>query len=80
MARYFFDIHNTRFSTVDADGHECADRDVVGEHALRILCDIARDKPLEHRHGQLGAVVRDEADHVVLTATVILSTTGGGEA
>lgn len=80
MARYFFDIHNRRFSSHDEDGQECADQDAVSEHALRILCDVARVDPLEHRHSQLGVIVRDAANHVVLTATVTLSTTWVGEA
>ena len=75
MARYFFDIHNTRFSSIDEDGHECSDRDAISEQALKILCDIAREKPLEHLNGQLGVTVRDGADHVVLTASVTLSVT-----
>lgn len=75
MARYFFDIHNTRFSSVDEEGQDCHDRDAVSEHALKILCAIARDRPLDHLNGQLGATVRDGADHVVLTANVALSVT-----
>ena len=80
MARYFFDIHNKRFASIDEDGEECADRDAVSTHALQILCDIARADPLGHRHSQLGAIVRNEANHVVMTATVTLSTTWVGEA
>ncbi|WP_409566225.1 DUF6894 family protein [Methylobacterium sp. J-070] len=79
MAHYFFDIHDTRFSSVDEDGQECRDRDAVSEHALSILCAVARDKPLDHLHSQLGATVRDVENHVVLTATVSLSITWVGE-
>lgn len=75
MARYFFDIHNTKFSSRDERGHECGYRDAVSEHALRLLCDVARDRPLEHMSGHLGTTVRDMGGHVVLTATVSLSTT-----
>jgi len=75
LARYFFDIHNKKFSSRDERGHECADRDAVSEHALRLLCDVARDRPLEHMHSHLGSTVRDEGGYVVLTATASLSTT-----
>jgi uncharacterized protein DUF6894 len=75
LARYFFDIHNTKFSSRDERGQQCADQDAVSEHALRLLCDVARDRPLEHMHSQLGSTVRDETGHVVLTATASLSTT-----
>ena len=80
MARYFFDVHNKKFASVDDEGRECADRNEVSTEALRVLCAIAQDEPLEHLHSQLGAIVRDEANHVVLTATVSLSTTWVGDA
>ena len=80
LARYYFDVHNKKFSSVDDEGQECADRDAVSAAALRLLCMIAKDAPLEHMHSQLGSVVRDENNHVVLTATVSLSTTWVGEA
>lgn len=80
MALYYFDIHNKKFSTVDVDGLECADRDAVSAEALRLLCTVAKDDPLEHMHSHLGAVVRNANNHVVLTATVSLSTTWVGEA
>lgn len=80
MPLYFFDVHNTRFSTIDDEGRECGDRTAVGAHALTILCAIAQDKPLDHLHSQLGAIVRDADNHVVQTATVSLSTTWVGEA
>lgn len=75
VPRFFFDVHNTKFSSVDEDGLECADRDAVSFEALRLLCTIAKDDPLHHLHSQLGAIVRDENNHVVLTATVSLITT-----
>ncbi|AWN43278.1 DUF6894 family protein [Methylobacterium durans] len=75
MARYFFDIHNSKFSSRDTRGQECVGPDAVSEYALRLLCDVARERPLEHMHSRLGATVRDESDDVVLTATVSMSTT-----
>ncbi|WP_373321998.1 DUF6894 family protein [Methylobacterium dankookense] len=75
MARYFFDIHNSRFSALDEFGLECADQDAVSAEALRQLCTIAKDEPLSHLHGTLGAIVRNYEHHVVLTATVSLSIT-----
>lgn len=75
MSRYFFDVYNTKFSTVDDVGQDCADRDAVSSEALRLLCSIAKDDPLLHLHSRLGAIVRDTNHHVVLTATVSLSTT-----
>ncbi|MDR7039741.1 hypothetical protein J2X36_004519 [Methylobacterium sp. BE186] len=75
MARYFFDLHNSKFSSRDTRGHDCASRDAVSEYALRLLCDVARERPLEHMHSRLGATVRGESDDVVLTATVSMSTT-----
>ena len=80
MKKYFFDVHNTRFTSVDDDGRECADQDEVGAEALRVLCAIAQDDPLQHLNGRLGAVVRDADNHVVLTATVSLSTLWVGDA
>ena len=80
MARYFFDVHNTKYSSVDDTGRDCADRDEVSIEALRLLCAIAQDDPLHHLHHQLGAVVRDADNHVVLTATVSLSTMWVGDA
>ncbi|MER2265683.1 DUF6894 family protein, partial [Methylobacterium oxalidis] len=59
----------------DTRGQECVGPDAVSEYALRLLCDVARERPLEHMHSRLGATVRDESDDVVLTATVSLSTT-----
>lgn len=80
MARYYFDVHNKRFSSIDDEGLECADRDAVSTEALRLLCMIAKDNPLDHMHSQLAAIVRDDKNHVVLTATVNLSATWVGEA
>lgn len=80
MTRYYFDVHNKKFSSVDDEGMACANREAVSTQALRLLCMIAKDSPLEHMHSQLGAVVRNEDNHVVLTATVSLSTTWVGEA
>ena len=75
MARYYFDVHNTKFSSRDERGQECGYRDAVSEHALRMLCDVARDRPLEHMYGHLGTTVRDGSGHVVLTATLSFATT-----
>ncbi|WP_407530879.1 DUF6894 family protein [Methylobacterium oryzisoli] len=80
MARYFIDVHNSIFSSFDDLGRECTDPDAVSTEALRILCNIAQEEPLQHMHSRLGAIVRDENGHVVLTANVTLSTTWVGEA
>ncbi len=80
MARYFFDVHDKKFSSIDDEGKECADRDEVSAVALALLCAIAKDDPLGHLDNQLGAVVRGTNHHVVLTATVSLSTTWVGDA
>ncbi|WP_237481236.1 DUF6894 family protein [Lichenibacterium dinghuense] len=80
MAHYFFDIHSRTLHTTDEDGQECVDRDEVGRYALRVLCDIARDDPLLMRGGELASAVRDATDHVVMTATLNLSTIWKSEA
>lgn len=80
MARYFFDVHNSKFSARDEDGQECADRDAVSAEALRQLCVIAKDDPLLHMHGTIGVIVRDEHDHVALTASLVLTAVWVGDA
>lgn len=75
MARYFFDVHDTTISATDDAGRECADRDEVSAEALRLLCAIAKDDPLQHLHSNLGSIVRDANNHVVLTATLSMSAT-----
>lgn len=80
MSHYFFDIHNSTFSSKDDVGLDCVDRDQVNAHALRLLCMIAKDDPLQHMHSHLGAIVRDMGNHVVATATLSLSATWVSEA
>ena len=80
MARFYFDVHNKKLSTIDDEGIECADRDAVQREALRLLCLIAHDDPLAHMHSQLGAIARDEANRIVLAATVSMTTTWVGGA
>lgn len=80
MALYFFDVHNSQFSARDEDGKECANRDSISAEALRQLCVIAKDDPLLHMSGTIGAVVRDEHDHVVLTANLVMAVVWVGDA
>jgi len=75
MSRYFFDVHEPRFSARDDEGTECSDRKVVTCEALRALCQIAADSPEGFvGHGQgLRVIVRDDQDRTVLTASLNLT-------
>ncbi|WP_336487353.1 DUF6894 family protein [Methylobacterium nigriterrae] len=74
MARYFFDVFDPRITHYDLDGVECSDKRSVTDEALRALCEIAADEPRRYLDQNLLVVVRDDANRVVLTASVGLTT------
>ncbi|MGH1569395.1 DUF6894 family protein [Methylobacterium sp. P31] len=70
MPRYFFDIHDDVQAVSDTDGEVCANPDEAGRRAAQILSEIALHNPPENGCSELLALVRDEAERVVFTATL----------
>ena len=74
MPRYFFDIHDGSSLVRDACGTECAGREDVRHEAMQALPAIARDEiPRDGDCQAFTAIVRDEANVTVYTATVTFS-------
>ena len=55
------------------EGTDCPDKDTVSEKALDALCEIAADHPRRYLGQDLRIAVRDQADQVVMTASLQLS-------
>ena len=70
MPRFYFDIYDDVMAVSDTDGEVWASRDVTGQRAARILSEIALHNPPESGCSHLLALVRDEAERVVFTATL----------
>ena len=73
MARYFFDFISPSFSSFDDEGADCADTNSISEKALSALCEIASDHPQRYVSQDMRISVRNQANQVVLTATLHLS-------
>ena len=73
MARYFFDFFGASLATYDHEGTDCLDKDSVSDKALTALCEIAVDHPERYVGQDLRIAVRDQADKVVMTASLQLS-------
>jgi len=73
MSRFFFDVHEPRFSVSDDEGTECSDKKVVTCEALHALCQIAADSPEGFVGQGLRIIVRDDQDRTVLTASLNLT-------
>ena len=73
LAQYFFDVHDSKLSTHDDDGTECADRDAIVSEALRALCEIAADHSQRYLDQNLRIVVRDSSDQIAFTASLNLT-------
>jgi len=70
VPRYYFDIHDDVQAVSDTEGEVCASPDEAGKRAAQILSEIALHEPSENSCSNLLALVRDEAEHVVFTATL----------
>ncbi|MHB2208638.1 DUF6894 family protein [Methylobacterium sp. CM6257] len=70
MPRYFFDIHDDVSAVSDTEGEVCATPDAAGRRAAQILSEIALHDPHQNGCSNLLALVRDEAERVVFTATL----------
>jgi hypothetical protein len=73
MARYFFDFLGSSLTTHDDEGADCPDKDAVSRKALEALCEIAADHPQRYLGQNLRIAVRNQADQVVMTASLQLS-------
>jgi hypothetical protein len=70
MPRYFFDIHDDVQAVSDTEGEVCAGPDEAGRRAAQILSEIALHERSQNGCSNLLALVRDEAERVVFTATL----------
>lgn len=70
MPRYFFDIHDDVQAVSDTEGEVCASPDEAGKRAAQILSEIARHDRSQNGCSNLLALVRDETERVVFTATL----------
>jgi hypothetical protein len=73
MARYFFDFFGSSLTAYDHEGSDCSDKDTISEKALVALCEIAADHPRRYLGEDLRIAVRNQADQVVMTASLHLS-------
>ena len=73
LANYLFDVHDSKLSTHDDDGTECADRDAIVSEALRALCEIAADHPQRYLDQKLRIIVRDSSGQIALAASLDLT-------
>ncbi|WP_373876036.1 DUF6894 family protein [Methylobacterium soli] len=67
MSRYFFDLHRDCLTEWDDEGTECDGSEGVLHHALELLRAAAGAEPGQQSASTVTA--RDNAGHVVLTAT-----------
>lgn len=73
MPRYFFDIHNGGFHRDEA-GTECPDFEAARLEAMKTLPEVSRwEIPADGDMQAFTVLVRDEAGHVVYTATLTYS-------
>lgn len=70
MPRYFFDIHDDVQAVSDTEGELCASPDEAGRRAAQILSEIALHERGPNGCSNLLALVRDETERVVFTATL----------
>ncbi|CAO4157209.1 DUF6894 family protein [Methylorubrum extorquens] len=70
MPRFYFDIHDDVMAMSDTEGEVWTSREAAGQRAAQILPEIALHNPPESGCGHLLALVRDEAERVVFTATL----------
>ena len=70
MPRFYFDIHDDVMAVSDTEGEVWASRDAAGQRAAQILSEIALHNPSQGGCSHLLALVRDEAERVVFTATL----------
>jgi hypothetical protein len=70
VPRYFFDIHDDVSAVSDTEGEVCASPDEAGRRAAQILSEIALHNSSQNGRSELLALVRDEAERVVFTATL----------
>ncbi len=73
MPRYFFDINDGDHSTRDDVGIELPDLQLARRKAIGVLPDLARDVLPDGDHHEITSMVRDDAGHVLLRATLSLS-------
>ena len=73
MPVHFFDILDGNL-IIDEIGTECRDIEEVRFQARKVLPEIAREVlPENEDHHTIRVIVRDEANEVVYTATLIFS-------
>ena len=71
MPRYYFDIHDDQFSTIDDTGAELVGVEAAKAHAIRVAASVAQDIfPRGQR--ELVVAVRD-AEKPVFSAKVVLT-------
>jgi hypothetical protein len=71
MARYFFDIHNSRGLFRDPEGTVLDNIQAVFAEASLTLSELMRDATLEEYSRGLELEVRDETDRSVLKASIV---------
>lgn len=68
MALFFFDIDDGKYSTIDPEGMEFADREAARHAAVAALAGIARDELPNGENCSFKAVIRDSAGRAIFEA------------
>ncbi|HVX82467.1 MAG TPA: hypothetical protein VHB23_13925 [Devosiaceae bacterium] len=75
MSIYFFDCYDGPHLYTDPEGLDCEGPAQVGQHAIRLLLDIARDNiPDGARFRRMRVIARDDAGTSVLETRLVFST------
>lgn len=72
MPKYFFDTFDGDNTALDADGIDCASRQVVQHRAIDALPDMAREMLPDGPNRTFRVEVRDDSGDVVFRATLEL--------
>jgi hypothetical protein len=73
MPRYFFDTYDQDHLTRDDEGIECDFKADIQDRAIDALPDMARDALPDGPDHVFRVLVRDETDHVVFRARLVLT-------
>jgi uncharacterized protein DUF6894 len=71
MPRYYFDIHDDQFSTIDDAGAELVGMEAAKAHAIRVAASVAQDIFPRGCH-EVAVAVR-VAEKPVFSAKVVLT-------
>jgi hypothetical protein len=75
LPKFYFDTFDGDRTAIDADGIECASRQMVQDHAVDALPDMARELLPDGPNRTFRVEVRDDSGDIVFRATLELNST-----